>query len=80
MIAVVFVASLTSGTGSPLKPEEIILIGKLRRAVQRREWTGSLDLQAAFASADKSGNGKLAWSEVARVLHAELKLAIGSEG
>ena len=80
MIGVVSAASLTPGTGSPLKPEEIILIGKLRRAVQRREWTGSLDLQAAFASVDKPGNGKLAWSEVARVLHAELKLAIASEG
>lgn len=79
-MAVMLAASTALGTGTPLKPEEIILIGKLRRAVQRQEWSGSLDLQAAFTSADKSGSGKLAWSEVARVLHAELKLAIASEG
>ncbi len=66
--------------GPPLKPEEIIMIGKLRRALQRREYRSPVDLQASFAVVDRAGSGKLAWSEVARVLHDELRLDIATEG
>jgi hypothetical protein len=66
--------------GPPLKPEEIILVGKVRRAMQRAQAAGSEDLLTALRACDHSGSGRIAWSEVARVIHGLLKLAVPSEG
>ena len=72
------------GPGSPaMRPEEVLVVGKVRRAVQRfelgrRDGT-RFDLLTAFRGVDHGRKGTIPWPQVAHVLNHDLGLLVEVE-
>jgi hypothetical protein len=69
----------TPEPGPPLKPQEILLIGKVHFAVQRVELgrsptEGKVDFLTLFRGVDYGRSGRLPWKEVQRVVEEALAL------
>lgn len=65
---------------APMRPDEVILVGKLRRAVQRATLrSGAFNLYTVFHGVDFSRRGRLPWDEVWRAMESELDMVVETD-